>query len=161
MPNLLHPAFGFDLSQVLLKSVMLGTLSMASVLGGVVPRFVIQPFPAAFDAFAYAQAFTNEEVTNYARAVLDIEQVRKSAFSEIKRAINSGVMPSVVCNQTDALDQLSGEARRIFVEYCQQSKTIVENHGLTPSRFNEITLSLHNDSDLQKRVRSALIQLQR
>jgi Domain of unknown function (DUF4168) len=156
MPNLSHLISETRMSQVLLKFVVITTLSVVNVVSG-----VCAPPLALPSSLAWAQAFSDQEINSYAKAVLEIERVRQIAFDEMKRNAPPDRFPSMVCNQPGGLDQLSGGARKIFVQYCKESKAIVENHGLSASRFNQITLSLPSNPDLQKRIRGELLRLQR
>jgi Domain of unknown function (DUF4168) len=162
MPNCLYLASRTGISHLLVKSLIVGLCSTFSIVSGAAPRLTSSGATVSFDTFAYAQNFTSEEVTSYAKAVLAIEGVRQTALDEIKRNRDrdTGEMPSIACNQPSGLDRLPRGARRIFVEYCQQSKSIVEKHGLSASRFNEITINERTNPDLQRRIRSEIIRLQ-
>ncbi len=160
MSNTLHPAV--RLSQTLLKPTFIATFALLGILGGVIPN--LSPSATgllSFDSRAVAQSFSSEEITNYSRAVLAIERLRQPAFSEIKRMMSSSSMPAVICNQSDSASRLPDQARKIFVDYCQQSKNIVETNGLTSSRFNEITTLLRSNPELHQKVRTELIRLQK
>ncbi|KGF73080.1 hypothetical protein DO97_03390 [Neosynechococcus sphagnicola sy1] len=161
MTNSLHHAFRRNLNRVLARSLVVGAIVTAGILGGIVPSWTGTSYKLALSSLAAAQTFSDSEITNYARAVLAIEPVRQAAFNEIKRTVSAGDLSSVVCNRQAGIARLPRSIRRVVVDYCRQSKTIVESYGLTPSRFNEITLKIRNDQELQQLVQRELLRLQR
>jgi hypothetical protein len=103
----------------------------------------------------------NNEIVQYSRALLTIEQNRLQAFDDIKK-ISGGEVPPIVCNQPKTIAALSTKkARDIATKYCQRSETIVKDSGLSIQRFNNITLKLRNDESLKEQIRKALIDLQK
>lgn len=134
---------------------------VAGFLGGVMPSLSDQSSIAFLGAPAYGQSFSDAELKNYAKAVLAIEPIRQSAYTEIKRTAGSGDVPAIVCSQPDSLKNLPNNTRTIAVNYCNQSKKIVESHGLTTARFNAITVKLQGDNSLGKRIQAELLRLQR
>lgn len=162
MLNRLHSAFNPRLSQMLLQSTFLVSCSLMGLAGGIVPQLDLSAKTVlSFESRAFAESLSPEEVTNYAKAVLAIERLRQPALSQIRQIVNSSNMPGIACNQSDSANRLPNDARRIFVGYCQQSKNIVENYGLSPSRFNEITVLLRSNPSLQQKVRTELMRLQK
>jgi len=147
------------LSQMLSRSLIVATLSSASVLSGWVPNLVGARL-LEFSSVAYAQAVSNAEVTQYARSVLVMEPVRQTAFNEIKRIIASDNVPSIICNQPRSFSSLPTNARNIAVDFCKRSRQIVESNGLPIDRFNAITVNLQNDANLERRVKNELLRLQ-
>jgi hypothetical protein len=160
MSTTLHPTV---LSQMLIKPVFIATFALLGILGGVVPQ--LTPTSSAhrlsFDTRAVAQAFSADEIASYAKAALAIERLRQPAFSEIKQMLGANTMPVVLCNQSDSANRLPTDARRIFIEYCQEAKNIVETNGLSSGRFNEIRTMLRSNPDLQQKVKAELVRLQR
>lgn len=147
------------LSQMLWRSLIVVTLSSASVLSGLIPNLTGTRL-IEFSSVAYAQAVSNAEVTQYARSVLVMEPVRQTAFNEIKRIVASDNIPSIVCNQPRSFSSLPTEARNIAADFCKRSRQIVESNGLAIERFNAITVSLQNDTNLERRVKNELLRLQ-
>jgi hypothetical protein len=47
------------------------------------------------------------------------------------------------------------------VDYCEQSKEIVENNGMSIRRFNEITVNSRSNSELMRRIRNELLRLKK
>ena len=101
-----------------------------------------------------------EEVENYAKAVLAIEQSRQAAYSEIQQIINEEQVPNFSCTQADTIYALPGNVRDIAVNYCERAKDIGETQGLTMTQFNAITVTAQSDSELLKRIQNELVRLQ-
>lgn len=158
-----------SLQKILFTSLITGVLSGFSILVGAVPRLVIPSLTApashtfSLDMGATASAqetFSSSEITNYARSLLKIEPLRQNIFNQIKQMLGPSAVPNIVCNDLTSSSQLTGQARDIAEDYCQESKQIVESNGLTIRRFNEITRSLTNDPLLQMRILQELTRLQ-
>lgn len=104
----------------------------------------------------------NDEIVQYSRALLTIEQTRLQAFDEIKKIAGGGQVPAIVCNQPKTIAALSAQkARDIAKKYCQRSQLIVKDSGLSVERFNNITLKLRNDESLKMQIHNTLILLQK
>jgi hypothetical protein len=121
-------------------------------------------------AAAIAQSdISNEEITQYARAVLQIDQYRSDAYTEIKDILLSFDMDvseiDVTCSNTQNLSSVPRSVRRqvreILTNYCNQSQDAVEDTGLSPRRFNEITEAHEADQTIFERIQQELIRLQR
>lgn len=143
--------------QVLLRSLLVGSVVTAS-LSGIAAEPALAGFK--FGAAAYAQAVTDAEVTNYARAVLEIEQVRQPAFNEIKQIISPRQMPEIVCNRPDSFNSLPANARGIAQNFCQRSNDIAKKHLGTPDRFNIITINQQQNARLRRQIQRELLRLQ-
>jgi len=137
---------------------MVGTIACAGLLTGVVPGLSGQSPSLVFGSAAQAQEISNEEIANYARAVLSIEPRRLQAVKEIKGMVGS--VPPVVCNETRNINRLRGDVRGVAVNYCDFAKKIIETNGLTVARFNAITLSQQADPALKQRIQAELLRLQ-
>ncbi|HLO88286.1 MAG TPA: DUF4168 domain-containing protein [Nostocaceae cyanobacterium] len=105
--------------------------------------------------------FNNTEILNYAQALLEIEPVRQEAFEKIKTAINGREVPEIVCNKPSSINGLSGEVKKIAVEYCVNSQKIVEKYGLTSEIFNKITVEVQSNNELKRQVYNTLLRLQK
>lgn len=147
-----------QMGKPLAASLIVGTFTTLGVLSGVAPD-LSGSSKLVSNSAAYAQAVTNTELTNYARAVLVMEPVRQTAFTEIKQIIR-GDVPPIVCHRPQSLNALPRNARKIAVNYCNRSKQIVESNGLTINRFNAITVNLQNNSSLKRRIHNELIRIQ-
>ena len=138
-------------------------LSCGAVLTGVVPdvsRLLTEQ--TRFNSVAQAQqqpGFTEQDISNYARAVLDIEGIRETAYRDIESILEPGkAVPDVSCNETRSINELDKAVREIAVNYCNEAKSLIESSGLTVSRFNEITKSQQADPKLQQRIQAELVR---
>ncbi|WP_199246520.1 DUF4168 domain-containing protein [[Phormidium] sp. ETS-05] len=114
-----------------------------------------------FGAPATAQgAVTDGEIAQFAKSVWEIEQKRQQAYNEIKK-INNGVTPPINCSDADSLNGLGREVRELAVNFCEESKIIATNNGLTVSRFNQIQMAYQNDAQVKQKVDAELIRIQR
>jgi len=106
-----------------------------------------------------AQTISDEQVTMYAQAVIDIESHRQQAYSEIQRIMGDNP-PEIFCDQPDSYNSLPNDAQKVAIAYCQNSENIVKDTGMTVPEFNEITQRVREDQELERRVQDAMIQLQ-
>jgi hypothetical protein len=150
--------FSFDLNRVLTRSLIAGFLAAMSILGGVTPEFSWQSPGIIFSYLARTQEFNDEQITKYARAVLEIESGRQQAYQKIRQIIGQSP-PEIVCNQTDSLRNLPREAQTIAVDYCTSSKRIVEKSGLSVAEFNAITMRVRSERELERRIQNAMIRI--
>jgi len=107
-----------------------------------------------------AQTISDEQVTIYAQAVMDIESHRQQAYSEIQKIMGDDP-PEIFCDQPDSYNSLPEDAQKVAIAYCQNSESIVKNTGMTVPEFNQITQRVREDQELEKRVQEAIIQLQK
>ncbi|MDB9312541.1 DUF4168 domain-containing protein [Spirulina sp. CS-785/01] len=145
------------LNDVLLRSLLVGTIAAAGLGFGVVPDFSRPTTPRLANA-AVAQDFSEQELRSYARALLEIEPHRQRAYNEIKD--QAGSVPNIVCNRRGTFSGLPGNARQIASNYCNQSREIVEEVGLTIERFNQITSRVQDDPRLARRIQDEMRSLQ-
>lgn len=145
--------FRDSLANLLPKTFFFGIVASASLIAS---SLTLTPK-------AYAQNLTvnNNEIVSYAQAVLAMEPSRQQAFGEIKKLINGGEIPQIVCNDPKSINSLPRKAREIAVNYCNRSQKIVEENGLTIERFNKITMEIQNDNNLKRQVYNTLIRLQK
>ena len=149
----------FRLNRMLRQSLFAGIISASALAFGGVPGLYGQSPSLVFGASAQAQEISNQEITNYARAVLAIEPRRVEAYNEIK-GMAGGSVPRVVCNETKEINRLSGGVRGIAVNYCQQAKKVIETNGLTVNRFNQLTLLQQANPAVKQRIQAELLRLQ-
>jgi len=149
----------FRLNRMLRQSLFAGIISGTALAFGGAPGLYGQSPSLVFGASAQAQEISNQEITNYARAVLAIEPRRVEAYNEIK-GMAGGSVPRVVCNETQEINRLSGGVRGIAVNYCQQAKKVIETNGLTVSRFNQLTLLQQANPAIKQRIQAELLRLQ-
>lgn len=123
----------------------------------------------SLSAIAQAQTTTvsDQEVTQYARAVLQMDVYRNEAFGQARELLRrANIDPSTVslhCAQM-TLPRMPRAVRRqvedIVTTYCNQAQEIVAQNGLTAQRFNEITVSHRENEALANRIRQELSRLQ-
>jgi hypothetical protein len=140
------------LHQILSQPLILASITTVSLISGTF----------GFSSQAIAQTFNvnDAELTNYVKAVLEMEPVRQQAFEEIKKIIGSKDIPQVICNDSASINALPGKAKDIAVNYCNQSQQIVKKF-IPVERFNEITLEKQKNTTLQKQLYKASLNLQK
>ena len=149
-----------DLGQSLRRSFIVTFLAVIAILGGVIPEFSWTTEIVSFRSSAYTQDFTADQIKRYATAVLLIETQRKQAYQAISQILGK-IPPAITCNQRESFNNLPANAQRIAVDYCNNSKNIVQDSGLTASQFNTITNRISSDDNLRRRVQNEMIRLQR
>ena len=149
-------------SKWLFRSLLAAILSTIGCLSGLTPSISLKsPSIFVLNSSASAQNLTPEELTNYARSVLDIEPLRQQYYNEIKQQIAPGEsVPEIICNKPDSLNELPGEMSDTAVKYCEQSIEIVESNNLTIQQFNDITNSLIDNPEMVNRITQELLRLQ-
>ena len=158
-----RPFFQSYPSRLLSQSLIVGVLTTVGLLSGLSPGLSGRSGVLVFSSTAYAQtAVSNEEVTNYSRAVLLIEPARQTALDEVKEMVHSDAFSRVRCDKQDTISALPDNAQRVVVKYCTTSNSIIKSNGLDSHRFNEITTiyQSQSDPDLNRRIHNELIRLQ-
>jgi len=102
---------------------------------------------------------SDEEVTNYAKAVLAIEPFRRAAYNQIEQ--NSSKVPLIICNQAQTIEDLPLDVKEIAVNYCTSALEIAQRNGFTVTRFNDITANLPTDRELRQLLEDELLRQQR
>ena len=149
-----------DLGQSLRRSFIVTFLAVIAILGGLIPEFSWTTEVVSFRSSAYTQDFTADQIKRYAKAVLLIESQRKQAYQAISQILGK-IPPVISCNHQESFNNLPANAQRIAVDYCNNSKKIVQDSGLTTAEFNSITNRIHRDDNLRRRVQNEMIRLQR
>jgi len=120
---------------------------------------------------AYAQAYGEEEVTNYARSVVNIEAERSEAYalaSDILASADSElsiVETPLSCTSTRLADMpdvpraARVDLRAVLVAFCNNAIQIAEENDLTPKVFNEMTAAHREDAELSDRIQDAIASL--
>ncbi|NEP44939.1 MAG: DUF4168 domain-containing protein [Okeania sp. SIO2H7] len=151
-------------NRILSQSLMVAALSATALASGWVPEIYGKSPSLVFNSAAYAQEqFSDEEITNYARAVLQIEKQRVQSYEAIKQEVqknnSQGTVPPIVCNETSNINRLERNIREIAVDYCSLATKFIEGNDLTVSRFNEITMTQQNDPAFKERIQQELIRI--
>lgn len=130
-------------------------LSLTAVSLTIVPEY--RQGSVTISSQAMAQNVSDEDLRKYAQAAIAIENLRQTTYSNIEGIIgrSSGQMS---CNQPQSFSQLPENARKMAIEYCEQSEVIVKNNGLTVNRFNQITQQVKQNPSLQQRLQSIIGQ---
>jgi hypothetical protein len=149
-----------DLGQSLRRSFIVTFLAVIAILGGLIPEFSWTTEIVSFRSSAYTQDFTADQIKRYATAVLLIETQRKQAYQAISQILGK-IPPAITCNQRESFNNLPANAQRIAVDYCNNSKKIVQDSGFTAAQFNALTNWIRSDDSLRRRVQNEMIRLQR
>ncbi|MCT7969888.1 DUF4168 domain-containing protein [Laspinema sp. D1] len=144
--------------RIRVKLLCISALSALGILTGSVPHLSLDSANWIGMYSASAQSITPEEMDNYARSILAIEQQRSQAYQEVETILN--YVPAIDCRNTDSVNQLDREVKAIVVNYCEGSKTLVTSNGLTIQRFNEITELVKTNPQSEQQLREALSRLQ-
>ncbi len=142
----------------LIRSLLVTVLAILGVVGGVIPEFSWQKNKFSFNYFAYSQDFNDTQIVNYANVVLSIEPLRQDAYQKIQKIIGR-TPPNIACDQKETFKGLPNEAQKVAVNYCNQSRLIVQNSGLSVNQFNDMTLRVRSDQELKRRVQNAMIRI--
>ncbi|MDV3001655.1 MAG: hypothetical protein N5P05_003261 [Chroococcopsis gigantea SAG 12.99] len=138
---------------------MVSFMATIAIVWGIIPEFSISTSRFSFSTSSYSQDFSDDQINRYARSVIQIETQRQQAYQTISGILGKSP-PTIVCNNQDTFKALPNQAQKIAVDYCNNSKKIVENSGLTPAQFNSITARVRSDNNFKKRVQNALIRVQ-
>ncbi|MGD1857660.1 MAG: DUF4168 domain-containing protein [Leptolyngbyaceae cyanobacterium] len=115
----------------------------------------------------YAQTFTAQEISNYAAAVVEMEDIRRQTYADISDLMtiaNEDVTRyNLQCLSTDALSTLPrtirSQVRRLLIDYCNDAQAIVQDTGLTPQLFNSITVNHQQDEALAEQIQSEIVKI--
>jgi len=152
MLNSTLPVAAYPINSLVSRLSLIGTISAIGLLSGWVPA-LSRDSTLVFNTAAYAQSA--EQVTQYAKAVLQIEPVRQEALAEAKQVMG-GSVPANVCRQSS----IPNAVESVCKTFLSRSADIIQSSGLTIGEFNRITMRLQNDSRLRDRMRQELIRLQ-
>lgn len=149
-----------DLNKTFTRFFIINSLAIIGILCGIVPEYAWNSSGLVFSFFAYTQDFSQAQINQYAKVVLEIETERKTAYQQIQKILGK-TPPQISCNQKDSLKKLPNDAQKIAVNFCNKSKKIAQDSGLKSSEFNAITDELKKNSDLKNRIQKAIIQLRK
>lgn len=146
-----------NIQKILLRFFTTGIVA-ATGLFGILVLEVNPSFPKLLST-AYAQNFTESEVTSYAKAGYEVELLRQRVYKEIKSMLDE-TPPDIVCNQPRTLQDLPGNVKQTVAEYCDNSRRIVQAHNLTIDRFNQLKRFYDGGGKFYQQVQNALKDLQ-
>lgn len=153
--------------RLITQMFVVSALSTVGLLLGIIPG--LNPGVLSLDSLIWSQAanaqpaasqISDQEVQSYAKSVLAIEPIRKTAYKKIQEITGSDQVPVVACHRPSSLSELPENIRDIAIDYCNQAIAIVESNGLTITSFNQITIAHQNNQDLAGRIRQAINRLQ-
>jgi hypothetical protein len=148
-----------NFNRMLSRSLLVGAISAWALIAGIVPD--LHNFSNLnFSTAAHAQDFSEAEVNNYARAVLEAEPVRQTALTELKQSMGSDELPRIACDREETISKLPDNARSIAQSYCSQYESIVKRYFSSFEEFNQITKTVQNNPDLRQRIQDEMLRLQ-
>jgi len=151
----------FPLHQSLLKIALVTTSFLFAGSGlDIILNKALGNNPFQISAVGQAQAYNEQQLENYAQAVLAIEKLRQNTFGEIQNVLDSQEVPKVACNRSESYKDLPSDARSLIINYCNRSKEIVQKQGLTVSEFNQITKKMKSNPELKQKVQQQMLQAQ-
>lgn len=166
MTRVLYPSF----SRIWHPATRLLAISLLSFMGAVlsVPGLSLDSennsrfhlFAIGQPAAAQTPSIPDEDVMRYARAILDIEPIRQEATEELSSILETDSLPPVECNNASSYRGMSREARQVVVDYCNQSRVIVEGYELSIRQFNLITEQQRTNRTLRNRIQQELMRMQ-
>jgi hypothetical protein len=159
MTKLCHLYFLANFNRMLSRSLLVGAISAFSLIAGIVPD--LHNFSNLnFSTAGYAQNFSETELNNYARAVLEAEPVRQTALTDLKQSMGSNDVPRIACDREETISKLPDNARSIARGYCSQYESIVKKYFNSFEEFNQITKTVQNNPDLRQRIQDEMLRLQ-
>ncbi len=120
---------------------------------------------------AYAQAYSDDEVANYARAIVSIEAERTEAYALASDILTSAdselsiIETPLSCTSTRLADMpdipRAGrvDLRAVLITFCNNASQVAEENDLTPEVFNQITAAHREDAELSDRIQDAIASL--
>ncbi len=154
----IKPMLPNPISRLVVKSFQPLVLTACAVTGvglGLLPSLSPHTASLVWMAPAQAQSFSDEQIKDYASALIEIEVLRQSVRAELKEKMGPDI-PNLMCDKPNTLDDFPLNVRGVAKTYCDQSKKIVEKYGLTTELFNKITIDLGGDAALRKRIQDAM-----
>lgn len=135
------------------KIFWLSMLSSVGLLSGVVPGISKDFSQLSFDFSAQAQSA--EQISSYAKAVLEGEPVRLKYLNQARKVMG-GSVPENVCRQSNVPGPIKGICARFFSESAD-----VINRNISSQEFNQITQRAQSDANLRRRIQQEMIRQQR
>lgn len=150
--------FPANFNRMLSRSLLVGAIGALGVIAGLPGLHEFSNLN--FSTAASAQDFTEAEVNNYARAVLEAEPVRQTALTDLKQSMGSEQLPRIACDREDSISNLPDNARSIAKGYCSQYESIVKKYFSSFEEFNQITKTVQNNPNLRQRIQDEMLRLQ-
>lgn len=141
-----------------MRWLLVSVMATAGLLSGVAPGWQAGQLELSSAAMAQSKkTVTAEHVANFVRAAMAMEPKRKQAVEEIQSVM--GEVPAIRCDNRDSFNELDPAVRSVAINYCNESKRIVESSGLSVERFNAILMSQKSDQALRDRIQSEICRV--
>jgi len=147
-------------SHIIKVTLVTSTLLLSTSGLDIISNFLFDQSRFRLTLLAQGQNYNEEKLESYAEAVLAIEPLRQKTFREIQTLLNGQEVPNIACNRAESYQNLPAKARSLIVDYCNRSKTIVQEQGLTVSEFNAITAEVQSNPQLKQQVQAEMLELQ-
>jgi len=144
-----------NFSKIFSQSLIISLLTGMTLLGSIVPQVSGKAFSVKFNSAVNAQEISDADLNKYAEAILAMETSRQQSYTEIKKIIGEAP-PEILCDQPSSYESLSPDAKKIAVDFCENSEKIVKKSGLSTSKFNQITRMVQTDQGLQQRLQNLM-----
>jgi Domain of unknown function (DUF4168) len=155
MPDLLRSRFSFPR----FFPRMIGLLIVALAMIAEAPM-LNQNSSGLLGQAAWAETpIPDSWVSYYAKAVLEIEPIRRRYFQKAQQVI-SGKFPSNLC-YGNYQSNIPPGLERICDRYLRESNLIIQKHNLTWEQFNAITVRANHDPALKDRIQRELLRYQK
>lgn len=159
-PHALRPSGPAPSGRGRSRLVQVGLLAIASLLLGWAPGLG-QDGALSLGSQAMAQAkkpVSAEQIAKFVRSAMAMEPKRKQALQEIQAIM--GQVPTIRCDNRDSFNELDPAVRGVAINYCNESKRIVESNELSVERFNEILLEQRSNKALRERIQNEICRLE-
>lgn len=120
---------------------------------------VISSFGSGIITPALAQAFSSEEVANYARAGFQQEMLRQKVYQRIKAKVNQPP-PNITCDRPETMRNIDPNIRGIVNNYCNRSNQIIRQNNLSIQRFNQLKNRYDRGGSFFQQVQQQLLNMQ-
>jgi hypothetical protein len=98
------------------------------------------------------------QITNYARAVLEIETLRLRFYQQASQMLRGTVPPNTCLG--NRRDNIPPGLESLCNDYLNASRAIIDKNQLSSEQFNAITLRARSDASLMARIQQELIRIQ-
>jgi hypothetical protein len=149
-----------NLTVIVGRFLTAGFMSAIAILGGFVPEVSRQVPKLVFNFSAYAQDISQQEVVNYTNAVYNVEMLRQQVYKQMQES-TSEPPAGIICDRPETYQNLADDVKAIAVNYCNESKEIVEKNHLSVSRFNQLKGFYDRQEGFYQQVQNILLERQK
>lgn len=142
-------------SKIFSQSLIFSLVTGMTLLGSIVPKVSGETFSVRLHYPVNAQDISDVDLNKYAEAILAMETSRQQSYSDIKKIIGEAP-PEILCDKPSSYESLPVDAKKIAVDFCENSEKIVKKSGLSVSKFNQITRMAQSDQGLQQRLQTLM-----